>query len=309
MSINALPTELLHLIAKMLGEQRDINALTRTTRHLYSHLSPLLYSNNVKYDNASALWFSVIKNLPRTARQLIEAGANPEIRDIGGWTPLSMAALRGHVEVAKVLIECGAYMKVKSEKQENAWQSPIHLAAFCGQDKMLELLLEKGVGPDLVNELNNFSAPLHYAAESSCVSTVKLLIKKGAQINIKRRYSDDTPLSLALSFAPPYDTVFERNRISETALSLIDMGADIEAKHEKRGTPLFQAAVGNHENVVRRLLEKNVNTEALFFDGKADNPLQAAISRGCTDVVPLLESVVNSKQEKQGARISEKLKV
>ncbi|KAJ5601658.1 hypothetical protein N7510_011192 [Penicillium lagena] len=250
MWIEALPNELLYIIAKMLVRQRDINALARTTRHLYSHLSPL-YSNNVKYGNASALWFSVFHELPGTTRLLIEAGADLEIRDQYRKTPLHVDAYSRGVKVAKVLIEGGADMKAQCDWMGPRGMTAIHLAASNRFSKMVELLLEKGVDPDLANELDDFSTPVHYAADNGSRSVVRLLVKKGAQINRRRRNFHDTVKS--------------------------DVGADIEAKRELHGISLFQAAVGNYEHVVRRLLKKKVNIEALFFDGNADNPLQAAI--------------------------------
>ncbi|KAJ5808389.1 hypothetical protein N7474_009658 [Penicillium riverlandense] len=145
MWIEALPNELLYMIAKMLRRQRYINSLSRTTRHLYSHLTPLLYSNNVKYGNSSALWFSVSHDLPGTTRQLIDAGADLEIRNSYGMTPLLRAAMGDHVDVAKVLIEGGADMKAQHEWPEGRGQTAIHLAASSGCGNMVELLLEKGV--------------------------------------------------------------------------------------------------------------------------------------------------------------------
>jgi ankyrin repeat protein len=48
-------------------------------------------------------------------RILLEGGADPNVTQAGGWTPLHQAAAHGREEVAKLLVEKGASLTAKSD--------------------------------------------------------------------------------------------------------------------------------------------------------------------------------------------------
>lgn len=60
--------------------------------------------------------------------------------DQDGWTPLHYACDRGHVEVAKLLLEEGANVNARDE----ARRTPLHLAALSGRVEVVQLLLGNG---------------------------------------------------------------------------------------------------------------------------------------------------------------------
>jgi hypothetical protein len=73
-----------------------------------------------------------------TVKQHIAAGSNLEEKDpMGGSTPLITAAVFGHVEVARALIEAGADVNTRN----NEGSTPLHTAAFLCHPEIVEALL------------------------------------------------------------------------------------------------------------------------------------------------------------------------
>lgn len=74
---------------------------------------------------------------------MIEKGADVHAMDLNGWTPLHAAAYHGQDEIAKILLTSGADVNARNKLQE----TPLHLAAKWPQDKIVEVLLSvRGCG-------------------------------------------------------------------------------------------------------------------------------------------------------------------
>jgi len=78
---------------------------------------------------------------PQIVRALVSASA--DVNACGGVTratPLHMAARRGHVEIARALLECGAAIDAQDSKRV----TPLQRALNCGRDSVVRLLKEAG---------------------------------------------------------------------------------------------------------------------------------------------------------------------
>lgn len=77
-------------------------------------------------------------------RALIRAGARVNARDgVKHCTALHMAARRGNVEIAEVLLECGADI----EARDSLGDTPLRRSVNCGQTRVAALLLSRGADP------------------------------------------------------------------------------------------------------------------------------------------------------------------
>ncbi|KAJ9592338.1 hypothetical protein L9F63_001128, partial [Diploptera punctata] len=105
---------------------------------------------------------------------LIENKADPNKKDVTGLSPLHFAAFKGHHDVAVALLENGADANAPDEKG----RTPAHVAAQYGCSKYLEQLLTRGAQVNVKDKLG--WSPLHEAERSESTDCIDLLVKHGA---------------------------------------------------------------------------------------------------------------------------------
>jgi predicted Fe-Mo cluster-binding NifX family protein len=108
---------------------------------------------------------------------LIENGADVNIADKDGTTPLIHAASNGHTETVKLLIKGGA----KVNQCNNSAESPLLCAAMRGHAKTSEVMLEAWADVNIADK--DGRTALYYAIEKP--DFLKLLIANGADVNKK----------------------------------------------------------------------------------------------------------------------------
>lgn len=74
----------------------------------------------------------------------IGAGEDVDFRRLIGWTALHHAALRGHANVVKVLIEADANVDLRTNDE---YRTALHYAAMEGHREIVTMLLEAGAKP------------------------------------------------------------------------------------------------------------------------------------------------------------------
>jgi ankyrin repeat protein len=111
--------------------------------------------------------------------------------DDNGRTPLHLAAMLGHKELAEFLLANKAEVNAKA----NAGFTPLHLAAATGKRDLVEFLLTNKAE---INSKNNYDfTPLHFAAQNGHNDVVVFLLAKKAELNAKTK-SGATPMHLAI---------------------------------------------------------------------------------------------------------------
>ena len=114
---------------------------------------------------------------------LLSQGADIDARSERGETPLILAILAGHDEVAELLIEEGAAF----DGRNVGGFTPLHGAAYAGDTALAEFLIAKGA--DIHDAQNKASVtPLFVAAEEDHKAVAELLIARGAEIEVKERH-------------------------------------------------------------------------------------------------------------------------
>lgn len=91
-------------------------------------------------EECAPLAYAVHNDMREEAALLLKAGADVEIEDEIGDTPLVDACRLGHFEMAKILLEAGAY-------EVDALEMLIGERGDEGNEKMIDLLLEYEVTP------------------------------------------------------------------------------------------------------------------------------------------------------------------
>jgi ankyrin repeat protein len=120
----------------------------------------------------------------------LDLAANYNTSTREGTTPLEYAAMKGNIEVVKLLLLNGANIHLKDEGGE----TPFFTACAFGHSDIAELLAEKGANIDEPNIYG--TTPLIIASLTGRTAVVKFLLDKGANVNTRDGLGN-TPLSAA----------------------------------------------------------------------------------------------------------------
>jgi ankyrin repeat protein len=112
---------------------------------------------------------------------------------VDGFQALGLACFFGHLDVAEYLVKAGASINAPSRNGLSA--APIHSAAAAGHEKIVDMLLKNGADPN-VREQGGYM-PLHAAAQNGDLAVIRTLIYGGADM-LARGDNGKTPLDLAL---------------------------------------------------------------------------------------------------------------
>lgn len=91
------------------------------------------------------LHYAALENDVAKVRELLSAGANPNVADRQGFQPLHLAAQQGATEAARALLEAGAEV----DAVNTFGNTPLFIAVFNsrGRGDLIELLRARGADP------------------------------------------------------------------------------------------------------------------------------------------------------------------
>ncbi|MEQ2264603.1 Protein tanc2 [Xenotaenia resolanae] len=111
-----------------------------------------------------------------TVEFLLSQGASLSLMDKEGLTALSWACLKGHLAVVRYLVESGA----ATDHTDKNGRTPLDLAAFYGDSDVVQFLVDHGAMIEHVDYSG--MRPLDRAVGCRNTSVVVALLKKGAKI-------------------------------------------------------------------------------------------------------------------------------
>ncbi|XP_068433133.1 NF-kappa-B inhibitor epsilon [Clinocottus analis] len=186
----------------------------------------------------SPLHLATYLNLADVVKGLVDKGASLELQDQEGNTALHVSCQHGQTECATEMTREVSPSKLAPVLETQNWRglACLHLATLNRQHQIMKLLVKKG-GDLNIQEGTSGKTALHLAAEQHDITSVKLLLSKGANVDAAM-FNGCTPLHLAvgrqdaaianLLCQSGADTML-RNMEDETALDLADGNDDILA--------------------------------------------------------------------------------
>jgi ankyrin repeat protein len=112
----------------------------------------------------------------------LHEGADVNCRDKDGLTPLIWAAIQGHEEVVRLLLERGGDLEAKNHNGDTA----LMWASLMGHKDLVDFLLDRGADADLREPKSGVTA-LMAAAAKGHVDVAQVLVEKGAAVNARDR--------------------------------------------------------------------------------------------------------------------------
>jgi len=200
------------------------------------------------------------------------AEVNHTNRDGGGLGPLDWAVSSDNTELVKLLLEHGADARAKSKHGETA----LHSAASRGDTEIAAMLIERGA--DVNAEISGGTTPLHQGSWNGHEEILKLLLAKGAEVDPKTT-GGVTPLYQA---AGPGAERHDKGCVEV----LLAHGASVNVTDERGNTMLHTAAYYGNKGVIEILLTRGVPVNSK--NRRGETPLQVASRNKHPEIAELL---------------------
>ena len=216
--------------------------------------------------------FAVNKCSLSEIKSLIEAKIDVNY-SIYGNTPLLLAIMKGHVEIAECLAEaenCDISISEETERQ----RSPIHLASENGYLNLIKILIRRGAEVNIQDKLE--MTPLPWSSYGGHFESVKYLLSHGAAVNASDSMGR-TPLFRAAE-----------HQHYEVVQILLDSGAFLIHADHNQWTALFHSVVCGHTEMMKLLLKNGIDVNIQSDDG--ETVLHIALSRLRRDVLTTLRT-------------------
>lgn len=153
-------------------------------------LQSLLLETPDPISKKTPLQLSILtRKLIKSTRKLIRLGANPNVVDQSGKTPLYEAVLKGDPKTIGLLLE----KKADPNLSKDNHHLPLYNAIKHGNEAIIDLLLEHGA--DLKLLIQQYPYILQVAVLKCSVKILKLLVQNGADVD--EDHQGETPIVTA----------------------------------------------------------------------------------------------------------------
>jgi ankyrin repeat protein len=230
----------------------------------------LLHVASSSAQTADPRLIDAVKRQDVTAvRALLAARVNVDVSEADGLTALHWAAQRDDPALVGLLLAAGANPAALSRYN----LSPLYFAALNGNSAIIGRLLDAGADPNAT--AHEGQTMLMTAALAGRADAVRLLVARGAAVDVKEPYKGQTALMWAAA---------EGN--TAAAEVLVEAGADVNAKSSAGFTPFLFAVRNGHSDTATALLARGAHVNDVAPDGT--NALNMAVVNAYFELASVL---------------------
>jgi len=215
-------------------------------------------------DGTTPLLWAVYNMSPDLVALLLDAGADPNIANKLDITPLLQASRNGDARIIAALLASGARLDPQGLMTEPA----LLAAARSGNVDAVKLLLDAGANPNATEPFEDQTA-LMWAAAEGHLGMVTALLDAGANPDMRARISSLTERKNADFPSGGFAALHwaARNGDEPMMSLLVDRGADINIKNGDDSTPMMLAIVNDRFDTAAQLLVMgaDANDGSLFY--------------------------------------------
>ena len=217
-------------------------------------------------------------NKYQVLKELLDMGADPNIKDSNGWSALHYACDLGDLQSVKILVETKAIIDTYSNNQ----RIPLHLASYNNYPNIVKYLLENKSNPNYKDELG--CTPMHLAAKQGNTECIKFLLDYDGDLysvdfrgwNILH-YAAFHGNKETVYFLCMYDADYDKLRNTRNSQNKLPIEIVRDPSVKPYFMTIFQAAKEGNLDVTKNLINKddrNLNKQTTFI---RNTPLHLAV--------------------------------
>jgi ankyrin repeat protein len=228
--------------------------------------------NEAQPDGTRPIHWAVYRVDYELLEALITKKAKADVKNELGSTPLAEAVKVGDARMVKMLLDAGS----GSEGANEDGQSALMLAIKNGDLAIVQMLVNAGANVNVVEKVQD-QTPLMWAAAANrnAAEMVKVLLSKGAKVNVRAKYTDwpsqitSEPRAQYHAYGGLTPLLYAaRGGCYACVEALVGAGADVNLPTPEGVTPLMIALENSQNSVAKFLMDHGASPHVWDVSGR-----------------------------------------
>ena len=310
-NINHIDDEGNNVLLALIQEILKINPREKETIKNLLDMIPWLIDEHVDYNHCNnngdnALMLATKNRNKKLVETLLEYEVDPNFINDRNETALALAAIKGksNIDLVALLLDYGARPNISDEHGKTIIEKLLEVELFLRNRKKLKMKARQNINENenyksvleeiLLNGevnltmLNSQGNPYFFdAVEYGNIDLVKMLVKYGADINLKNKDGYNI-IYYYMSKNISFRRVAEQQNYLVMLRNIITLGADVNSRDDYGGITLHKAILDNDIQTIKVLINAGADINAV--DNKGRNMVHNAMWQNKVKVFRLLYS-------------------